>query len=242
MSSSAVFQAGGLVVVLVEVRVKSYLASMVPVIVNAILNEHQLVVDIVAFVGKGDFPRSRLGEKQRGKILASWVTRKMYFLPTSLPASRASANLSLSYRRTIAQFGIRDTDRNENHETDQPPTVEETSHSMTGGGGGDEKRGIDLPFELADNQLSGSSLIELPTFYAGSPIEEMLAGGSEGTSHHSMTNHSMTSSASVMPTVSPPPPKSAKRQTISYQQNLYIVHPSATRGERGAASAAVPEN
>ena len=145
-------------------------------------------------------------------------------------------DLSLSYRRTIAQFGIRDTDRNENHETDQPPTAEETSHSMIGGGG-DEKRGIDLPFELADNQLSGSSLIELPSFYAGSPIEEMLAGGSEGTSHHSMTN-----SATMMPTVSPPPPKSAKRQTISYQQNLYIVHPSATGGERGADSAAVPEN
>jgi len=41
----------------------------------------------VAFVNRGDFPRSRLGEKQRGKILASWVTRKM---------------------RTMAQFGIRD--------------------------------------------------------------------------------------------------------------------------------------
>jgi len=85
---SACFQAGGLVVILVEVHVKSYLASMVPVIVNTILDQHQLVVDIVAFVSKGDFPRSRLGEKQRGKILASWVTRKM---------------------RTIAQFGIRDT-------------------------------------------------------------------------------------------------------------------------------------
>jgi len=86
---SAVFQAGGLVVVLVEVMRKAYLASIVPVIVNATLNEHQLVIDIVAFVSKGDFPRSRLGEKQRGKILASWVTRKM---------------------RTIAQFGIRDAD------------------------------------------------------------------------------------------------------------------------------------
>ncbi|RYP13531.1 hypothetical protein DL765_006853 [Monosporascus sp. GIB2] len=83
----AVFQAGGLVVVLVEVSRKAYLASIVPVIVNAILNEHQIVVDIVAFVNKGDFPRSRLGEKQRGKILAGWVTRKM---------------------RTIAQFNIRD--------------------------------------------------------------------------------------------------------------------------------------
>jgi hypothetical protein len=59
----------------------------VPVIVNCVLNHHHFVVDIVAFVSKGDFPRSRLGEKQRGKILASWVTRKM---------------------RTIAQFAIRD--------------------------------------------------------------------------------------------------------------------------------------
>jgi hypothetical protein len=85
----AVFQAGGLVVILVEVHRKAYLASIVPVIVDAVLNEHQLVVDIVAFVGQGDFPRSRLGEKQRGRILASWVTRKL---------------------RTIAQFGIRDPD------------------------------------------------------------------------------------------------------------------------------------
>ena len=83
------FQAGGLVVVLVEVNRKAYLASIVPVIVNAILNEHQIISDIVAFVNKGDFPRSRLGEKQRGKILAGWVTRKM---------------------RTVAQFAIRDVD------------------------------------------------------------------------------------------------------------------------------------
>ncbi len=74
-------------VVLVEVARKAYLASIVPVIVNAILNEHQVIVDIVAFVNRGDFPRSRLGEKQRGKILAGWVSRKM---------------------RTMAQFAIRD--------------------------------------------------------------------------------------------------------------------------------------
>ncbi|KAJ4373166.1 hypothetical protein N0V83_003457 [Neocucurbitaria cava] len=83
----AVFQAGGLVVIVVEIFRRNFLASMVPVIVNAILNEHQLVIDIVAFVIKGDFHRSRLGEKQRGKILAGWVTRKM---------------------RTIAQYSIRD--------------------------------------------------------------------------------------------------------------------------------------
>lgn len=77
--------------VVVEVTRKAYLASLVPVIVDAILNEHQVVADIVAFVSNGDFPRSRLGEKQRGKVLGSWVTRKL---------------------RTIAQFSIRDMDDN----------------------------------------------------------------------------------------------------------------------------------
>lgn len=72
-----------------EVRTRAFLASLVPIIVNTVLNEHQLVLDIVAFVQMGHFPRSRLGEKQRGKILASWVSRKMH---------------------TIAQFGIRDPD------------------------------------------------------------------------------------------------------------------------------------
>lgn len=86
---SAVFQAGGYIIVVVEVFRKAYLASLVPVIVNAVLNEHQIVVDMITFVGQGDFPRSRLSEKQRGKILSNWVTRKL---------------------RTIAQFTIRDND------------------------------------------------------------------------------------------------------------------------------------
>jgi len=89
MSSSAIFQAGSLLVMIAESRTRAFLASVVPVIVNTVLNEHQLVLDIVAFVSKGDFPRSRLGEKQRGKILASWISRKM---------------------QTIAQFSIRDPD------------------------------------------------------------------------------------------------------------------------------------
>ena len=62
-----------------------------PVIVNSVLNEHQLVLDIVAFVALGDFPRSRLGEKQRGKILGNWVSRSPKM-------------------RTIAQFSVRDPD------------------------------------------------------------------------------------------------------------------------------------
>lgn len=88
-NGSVIFQAGGYIIVVVEVFRKAYLASLVPVIVNAVLNEHQIVVDIIAFVGQGDFPRSRLSEKQRAKILSNWVTRKL---------------------RTIAQFNIREQD------------------------------------------------------------------------------------------------------------------------------------
>ena len=75
---SAVFFAGGRTVAVVEVSgPPDYLASVVPIIVNAVLEEQQLLLDIVCFVARGDFPMSRLGEKQRGKILASWVTRKL---------------------------------------------------------------------------------------------------------------------------------------------------------------------
>lgn len=135
----AVFQAGGLVVVLVEVARKAYLASLVPVVVDTILNEHQVVVDIVAFVSYGDFPRSRLGEKQRGKILASWVTRKM---------------------RTIAQFGIRDPDTAADQLTEVPEsrpvkrntlvsnTLRNSSIAETAETLGDVKK--PLPFELHD--------------------------------------------------------------------------------------------
>ena len=78
-SGSAVFQAGGQIVAVIEVLTDEYLAALVPLVVNAVLNEHQVVIDVITFVARGDFPRSRLGEKQRGKILSHWVTRKLYF-------------------------------------------------------------------------------------------------------------------------------------------------------------------
>lgn len=111
----AIFQAGSLLVLVAEVRTRAYLASLVPVIVNAVLNEHQLVLDIVAFVALGDFPRSRLGEKQRGKVLASWVSRKM---------------------RTIAQFSIRDPDAEGSVGTAVPEEMARRRGSAQSGGAG----------------------------------------------------------------------------------------------------------
>jgi hypothetical protein len=112
---SAIFQAGSLLVLIAEVRTRAFLASLVPVIVNTVLNEHQLVLDIVAFVALGDFPRSRLGEKQRGKILASWVSRKM---------------------RTIAQFSIRDPEAEGSVGTIMPEEAMARRGSTQSGRGG----------------------------------------------------------------------------------------------------------
>lgn len=83
---------------MVEVLTDEYLGAIVPLIVNAVLNEHQLVIDVITFVARGDFPRSRLGEKQRGKILSHWVTRKLYHLSIMFSNTR----------RTIEQFTVRD--------------------------------------------------------------------------------------------------------------------------------------
>ncbi|KAF2726371.1 AMP-binding protein [Polychaeton citri CBS 116435] len=133
----AIFQAGSLLVLVAETRTRSYLASIVPVIVNAVLNEHQLVLDIVAFVGLGDFPRSRLGEKQRGKILASWVGRKM---------------------RTIAQFSIRDADADGSVGTAVPPEAMSRRGSLQSGRAGtmsSARRGM---LGLAPGQNVTSSL------------------------------------------------------------------------------------
>jgi hypothetical protein len=116
---SAIFQAGSLIVLVAEVRTRAFLASLVPVIVNTVLNEHQLVLDIVAFVAFGDFPKSRLGEKQRGKVLGNWVSRKM---------------------RTIAQFSIRDPDAEGSVGTVGPEDQDSmgrrvSGHSSVAGGG-----------------------------------------------------------------------------------------------------------
>ncbi|KAG5437563.1 hypothetical protein PCANB_000991 [Pneumocystis canis] len=77
---SAIFQAGGSVVILIEVDCDAHLPSIVPAIINTILRGYQLIVNIVVFIAKGDFPRSRFGEKQRGKILSLWLTKKLKIL------------------------------------------------------------------------------------------------------------------------------------------------------------------
>lgn len=155
-----------------ESRTRAYLASIVPVIVNTVLNEHQLVLDIVAFVQKGDFPRSRLGEKQRGKILATWVSRKM---------------------RTIAQFSIRDPDAEGSVGTAVPDDMmaQRTSmHSMGRTNTGTFTRGNGGPGSINFNRNPGTagsslrnveSISQMPVAEEGSsPPHDPYAPSDEG--------------------------------------------------------------
>ena len=140
--------------VLVEVIRKAYLASIVPVIVNSVLDSHQLIVDIVAFVSRGDFPRSRLGEKQRGKILGAWVTRKM---------------------RTIAQFSIRDDDGTDSQITE---VAEPRSAAGSVVGVGSSLRNVETitsppaiePPEGGDYTTLPTGISEMPATYESSIV------------------------------------------------------------------------
>ncbi|ODV90605.1 hypothetical protein CANCADRAFT_57077 [Tortispora caseinolytica NRRL Y-17796] len=77
---SAIYLCAGKTVVIVEINRKNYLPSVVPSIVNNILDKHQLMTDIVVLVPAGKFPKSRLGEKQRGKTLHYWMKGKLPIL------------------------------------------------------------------------------------------------------------------------------------------------------------------
>ncbi|CAN3369711.1 homeostatic regulator of DAG [Diutina catenulata] len=72
-NGSCVFKCADFTVVVCESRRQRYFASLVPLIVNTVLSKHHLIVDIVAFIRKGEFPISRLGTKQRARIVDAWV-------------------------------------------------------------------------------------------------------------------------------------------------------------------------
>lgn len=126
---TAVFQAGGMIILVAEVNQtptnttnnstfsssssqqrpansgnnRLSLASLVPVIVNTVLDEHQFVIDIVAFVARGQFVRSRLQEKQRGTILNSWVNKKLSIL-AQFGVSQGERTLARSINRQSVEY------------------------------------------------------------------------------------------------------------------------------------------
>ncbi|KAG5358114.1 hypothetical protein CJU89_4613 [Yarrowia sp. B02] len=76
-NGAVVFQAADHVIAVCEVTTDKFLASLVPVIASTVLDEHQLIINVVAFIPAKSMPKSRLGEKQRGKVLSQFVSKKL---------------------------------------------------------------------------------------------------------------------------------------------------------------------
>ncbi|EGV62056.1 hypothetical protein PSN45_000766 [Yamadazyma tenuis] len=72
-NGSCVFKCADYTIVVCESKRKRNCASLVPIIVNTVFSKHHLIVDIIAFMKKGEFPISRLGTKQRARIIDAWV-------------------------------------------------------------------------------------------------------------------------------------------------------------------------
>ncbi|KAI3403102.2 hypothetical protein KGF56_004162 [Candida oxycetoniae] len=72
-NGSCVFRCADYTVVVCESKRTRYFASLVPLIINTVLSKHHLIIDIVGFIKKGEFPISRLGTKQRARIVDAWV-------------------------------------------------------------------------------------------------------------------------------------------------------------------------
>lgn len=72
-NGSCVFKASDFTIAICEARKMKNLAALVPLIVNTVFSKHHIIIDIVAFIKKGEFPISRLATKQRARIVDAWV-------------------------------------------------------------------------------------------------------------------------------------------------------------------------
>lgn len=72
-NGSCIFKCSDYTIVVCESKRSKNLSALVPLIVNTVFSKHHLIVDIVAFIRKGEFPISRLGTKQRARIIDAWV-------------------------------------------------------------------------------------------------------------------------------------------------------------------------
>ncbi|KAI9033571.1 hypothetical protein CLU79DRAFT_692655 [Phycomyces nitens] len=75
--SSVVFQDSDEIVAVVAIKFKPHALAAVPLIVNAVLESHTLLIDVVVVVDITQLPRERHGEKQRQKTRMSYVSKRL---------------------------------------------------------------------------------------------------------------------------------------------------------------------
>ncbi|OBZ84780.1 Uncharacterized protein C56F8.02 [Choanephora cucurbitarum] len=104
---SIVFQYKDDVVAVVSIKSNEHALSAVPLVVNAVLEHHSFLVDVVVIVQPNHFPRSRYGDKVRRKALSQYVERKL----TALCIKRITTHQQDSYllsQWTQSQLSLND--------------------------------------------------------------------------------------------------------------------------------------
>ncbi|GAA5813196.1 hypothetical protein MFLAVUS_006670 [Mucor flavus] len=74
---SIVFQDREEIVAVVSIKANEYALSVVPLVVNSILENHLFLVDTVVIVHPNHFPRSRFGDKMRRRAKTLFVDKKL---------------------------------------------------------------------------------------------------------------------------------------------------------------------
>ena len=75
--NSIVFQHKDEVIAVVSVKANEHALAVVPLVVNAVLENHSFLIDTVIIVHPSNFPKSRFGDKIRRKALIGFIEKKL---------------------------------------------------------------------------------------------------------------------------------------------------------------------
>ncbi|KAI9289485.1 hypothetical protein BC943DRAFT_271616 [Umbelopsis sp. AD052] len=71
------FQSVNETVTIVAVKSAEAALSVVPSVVNAVLQEHMFLIDTIVIVSQGNLPKTRMGDKQRGKAFVAYMEKSL---------------------------------------------------------------------------------------------------------------------------------------------------------------------
>ncbi len=145
-----VFQANGEVVCVVEVRGSEGILNLIPNVINSILEEHEFIINVIVFIGPGTLPKSRLGEKQRAKVMNSWLSGNLTTLHVHYvkPPSSSKPNSHLPSNYMYSQLITTNTSPS--------PTLNPTQYSITTGFINTTRSNI-VPTNVMNNELGLSN-------------------------------------------------------------------------------------
>lgn len=61
----------------VAVRSNEFALSMIPLIVSAILERHDLLIDTIVIINKDQLPKKHNGEKKRKRVLSMYLSKEL---------------------------------------------------------------------------------------------------------------------------------------------------------------------